>query len=150
MVYRSLWRYSRNTAIIQPFWRPATPSSSEEPSSAPSKAYPYLHSTSTPAFYAQSAAHRPACFHNPRAHALSSLRPSPHAALPHRPLSWCEHAYPFRSVSRLTNVLLIGLYGFDVRGPSAIPSLRMHYWADVRNILRRTVGADVIVSSVPR
>jgi triacylglycerol lipase len=43
----------------------------------------------------------------------------------------------------------IGLYGFDVRGFSSIPALRMHYWADVRTILRKTVGADVIIGSVP-
>ncbi|KZV64141.1 alpha/beta-hydrolase [Peniophora sp. CONT] len=46
-------------------------------------------------------------------------------------------------------VLCHGLYGFDVRGPSAIPALRMHYWSDVRNILRKTVGADLIIGSVP-
>ncbi|TFK70532.1 alpha/beta-hydrolase [Pluteus cervinus] len=46
-------------------------------------------------------------------------------------------------------VLCHGLYGFDSRGPSAFPSLRMHYWANVLNILRTTLGAEVIVTSVP-
>ncbi|GBE85094.1 Alpha/Beta hydrolase protein [Sparassis latifolia] len=42
-----------------------------------------------------------------------------------------------------------GLYGFDVRGPSAFPILQMHYWTNVLNILRQKVGAEVIVTSVP-
>ncbi|KAF7422796.1 hypothetical protein PC9H_010955 [Pleurotus ostreatus] len=46
-------------------------------------------------------------------------------------------------------VLCHGLYGFDVRGPSSFPSLRVHYWSNVLNILRDKVGADVIVTSVP-
>ena len=40
-----------------------------------------------------------------------------------------------------------GLYGFDSRGPS---SFRIHYWANVLQILRDTLGAEVIVTSVPR
>ncbi|THH12923.1 hypothetical protein EW146_g7241 [Bondarzewia mesenterica] len=46
-------------------------------------------------------------------------------------------------------VLCHGLYGFDVRGPSAFPSLRMHYWSSILHILRKTIGAEVIVTSVP-
>ncbi|KAF4576964.1 hypothetical protein EYR36_004948 [Pleurotus pulmonarius] len=46
-------------------------------------------------------------------------------------------------------VLCHGLYGFDVRGPSSFPSLRVHYWSNVLNVLRDKVGADVIVTSVP-
>ncbi|KAF8349398.1 Alpha/Beta hydrolase protein [Amanita rubescens] len=46
-------------------------------------------------------------------------------------------------------VLCHGLYGFDTRGPSSIPSMRMHYWANVLRILRDTLGAEVIVTSVP-
>jgi len=42
-----------------------------------------------------------------------------------------------------------GLYGFDVRGPSSFPSLRMQYWSSILNILRKTVGAEVIVTAVP-
>ena len=42
-----------------------------------------------------------------------------------------------------------GLYGFDVRGPAAFPMFRTHYWANVLNVLRRTVGAEVIVTGVP-
>lgn len=40
----------------------------------------------------------------------------------------------------------IGLYGFDVRGPALF---RTHYWANVLNVLRQKVGADVIVTGVP-
>ncbi|OJA14186.1 hypothetical protein AZE42_06508 [Rhizopogon vesiculosus] len=50
---------------------------------------------------------------------------------------------------RFPIVLCHGLYGFDVRGPAAFPSLRMHYWSNVLNILKKKVGADVIVTSVP-
>uniref|UniRef100_A0A8H7XKG4 Alpha/beta-hydrolase n=1 Tax=Psilocybe cubensis TaxID=181762 RepID=A0A8H7XKG4_PSICU len=46
-------------------------------------------------------------------------------------------------------VLCHGLYGFDSRGPSSFPSMRMHYWSNVLNILRGKVGAEVIVTSVP-
>ncbi|KIJ17859.1 hypothetical protein PAXINDRAFT_72201, partial [Paxillus involutus ATCC 200175] len=46
-------------------------------------------------------------------------------------------------------VLCHGLYGFDVRGPAAFPSLRMHYWANVLSILQKKLGADVIVTTVP-
>ncbi|GLB38160.1 putative triacylglycerol lipase [Lyophyllum shimeji] len=46
-------------------------------------------------------------------------------------------------------VLCHGLYGFDSRGPLKFPSMRMHYWSNVLNILRHTVGAEVIVTSVP-
>ncbi|KAG5644540.1 hypothetical protein DXG03_008194 [Asterophora parasitica] len=42
-----------------------------------------------------------------------------------------------------------GLYGFDSRGPLKFPSMRMHYWSNVLNILRNKVGAEVIVTSVP-
>ena len=45
--------------------------------------------------------------------------------------------------------MCLGLYGFDVRGPSAFPILRTHYWANVLNVLRRKVGAEVIVTGVP-
>ncbi|KAJ7628613.1 alpha beta-hydrolase [Roridomyces roridus] len=43
-------------------------------------------------------------------------------------------------------VLSHGLYGFDSRGLS---SIRMHYWYNVQRILRKTVGAEVIVTSAP-
>ncbi|KII91077.1 hypothetical protein PLICRDRAFT_556245 [Plicaturopsis crispa FD-325 SS-3] len=46
-------------------------------------------------------------------------------------------------------VLCHGLYGFDVRGPSSIPALRLHYWSNVLDILKKKVGADVIVTAVP-
>lgn len=46
-------------------------------------------------------------------------------------------------------VLCHGLYGFDSRGPLKFPSMRMHYWSNVLNILRNTVRAEVMVTSVP-
>ncbi|KAF8208344.1 Alpha/Beta hydrolase protein [Mycena galopus ATCC 62051] len=46
-------------------------------------------------------------------------------------------------------VLTHGLYGFDTRGPSSFPSMRMHYWSNVLNILRDKVRAEVIITSVP-
>lgn len=46
-------------------------------------------------------------------------------------------------------VLCHGLYGFDTRGPSAFPSLRYHYWSNVLSILKKKIGAEVIVTSVP-
>ncbi|KAI6042663.1 alpha beta-hydrolase [Pisolithus marmoratus] len=46
-------------------------------------------------------------------------------------------------------VLCHGLYGFDTRGPSAFPSLRYHYWSDVLSILKKKIGAEVIVTAVP-
>ncbi|KAI6030838.1 alpha beta-hydrolase [Pisolithus orientalis] len=46
-------------------------------------------------------------------------------------------------------VLCHGLYGFDARGPSAFPSLRYHYWSNVLAILKKKIGAEVIVTAVP-
>ncbi|KAI0694843.1 alpha/beta-hydrolase [Earliella scabrosa] len=46
-------------------------------------------------------------------------------------------------------VLCHGLYGFDVRGPSAFPILQQHYWSNVLNVLRGKVGAEVLVTAVP-
>ncbi|KAJ7757049.1 Alpha/Beta hydrolase protein [Mycena metata] len=46
-------------------------------------------------------------------------------------------------------VLSHGLYGFDSRGPSSFPSMRMHYWSNVLNILRDKIGAEVIITGVP-
>ncbi|KAF8895207.1 Alpha/Beta hydrolase protein [Infundibulicybe gibba] len=46
-------------------------------------------------------------------------------------------------------VLCHGLYGFDSRGPASFPSMRMHYWTNVLNVLRDKIGAEVIVTSVP-
>ena len=44
---------------------------------------------------------------------------------------------------------LQGLYGFDVRGPATFPMLQMHYWSNVLRVLRKTIGAEVIVTGVP-
>ncbi|KAJ7326353.1 Alpha/Beta hydrolase protein [Mycena albidolilacea] len=46
-------------------------------------------------------------------------------------------------------VLTHGLYGFDSRGPTSFPSMRMHYWSNVLNILRHKIRAEVIITSVP-
>ena len=53
------------------------------------------------------------------------------------------------SITHLTPRSYTGLYGFDARGPSSFPSLRMQYWSNVLTILRKTVGAEVIVTAVP-
>ncbi|KAG6887327.1 hypothetical protein C0995_016146 [Termitomyces sp. Mi166 len=52
-------------------------------------------------------------------------------------------------VPRYPIVLCHGLYGFDSRGPLKFPSMRMHYWSNVLNVLRDTLKAEVIVTSVP-
>ncbi|CAO1630901.1 unnamed protein product [Parajaminaea phylloscopi] len=44
-------------------------------------------------------------------------------------------------------VLCHGLYGFDFRGP--FWGLEIHYWAAVLDILRKKIGADVLVRGVP-
>ncbi|EOQ99319.1 hypothetical protein E3P92_03870 [Wallemia ichthyophaga] len=46
-------------------------------------------------------------------------------------------------------VLCHGLYGFDVWTPPGIPKLQLHYWADLMDILRNKIGAEVIVTGVP-
>ncbi|TFY67674.1 hypothetical protein EVG20_g3856 [Dentipellis fragilis] len=61
----------------------------------------------------------------------------------------CPVLYDPLRAPRNPIVLCHGLYGFDVRGPSVFPSLRMHYWSSILGILRKTVGAEVIVTSVP-
>ncbi|KIO02794.1 hypothetical protein M404DRAFT_27689 [Pisolithus tinctorius Marx 270] len=52
-------------------------------------------------------------------------------------------------IPRYPIVLCHGLYGFDARGPSAFPSLRYHYWSNVLAILKKKIGAEVIVTAVP-
>ena len=49
----------------------------------------------------------------------------------------------------LTNPLLSGLYGFDVRGFDMLPRLQIHYWSEVLRVLRKEIGADVVVTRVP-
>ncbi|TIA92326.1 hypothetical protein E3P99_00622 [Wallemia hederae] len=46
-------------------------------------------------------------------------------------------------------VLCHGLYGFDVWTPPGIPKLQLHYWADLMDILRNKIGAEVVVTGVP-
>ncbi|KAH7913972.1 alpha beta-hydrolase [Hygrophoropsis aurantiaca] len=73
--------------------------------------------------------------------------PGPHDTI-HRLMANPVLFDPVRA-PRYPIVLCHGLYGFDVRGPSAFPSLRMHYWSNVLSILKKRVGADVIVTAVP-
>jgi hypothetical protein len=49
---------------------------------------------------------------------------------------------------RFPIVLCHGLYGFDVRGPTSFPSLQLHYWSSVLDVLRDKVGAEVIITGV--
>ncbi|KAF8133888.1 alpha beta-hydrolase [Boletus edulis] len=44
-------------------------------------------------------------------------------------------------------VLCHGLYGFDVRGPAAFPSLRLHYWSNVLSVLKHKLGAEGSIAS---
>ncbi|KAJ1721818.1 hypothetical protein LPJ53_003700 [Coemansia erecta] len=44
-------------------------------------------------------------------------------------------------------VLCHGLYGFDVKGPSRVPLLQVHYWRGIREALEG-VGARVVVAKV--
>ena len=48
---------------------------------------------------------------------------------------------------RLPIVLCHGLYGFDVRGPFL--GLEYHYWSGALDVLRKKVGAEVLVHGVP-
>ncbi|KAE8271360.1 hypothetical protein A4X09_0g972 [Tilletia walkeri] len=50
-------------------------------------------------------------------------------------------------VPRNPIVLCHGLYGFDVRGPFL--GLEIHYWAAVMDILKKRLGAHVIIRGVP-
>ncbi|WWC65926.1 uncharacterized protein I303_108548 [Kwoniella dejecticola CBS 10117] len=50
---------------------------------------------------------------------------------------------------RETVVLCHGLYGFSTATPIPLfPSLKLHYWANVLEVLRNKVGADVVVVGV--
>lgn len=44
-------------------------------------------------------------------------------------------------------MLCHGLYGFDVRGPFL--GLEIHYWAETLDILRKKIGAEVLIHGVP-
>jgi hypothetical protein len=71
---------------------------------------------------------------------------------PRFPIVLCHgapgHAARVRSRSSARRCF-VGLYGFDVRGPVAFPKMQVHYWNNVLEILRDTVGAEVFVTSVP-
>jgi triacylglycerol lipase len=68
---------------------------------------------------------------------------------PRNPIVLCHGTQETFSVTFLTTLLISGLYGFDVRGFDALPSLRIHYWSDVLRVLRKEIGADVVVTRVP-
>ncbi|KAI0076756.1 alpha/beta-hydrolase [Panus rudis PR-1116 ss-1] len=74
-------------------------------------------------------------------------QPSPEDTL-HRLMNNPVLFEPVR-VPRYPIVLCHGLYGFDVRGPSAIPFLQQHYWENVLRVLRGSIGAEVVVTGVP-
>ncbi|KAI8068665.1 Alpha/Beta hydrolase protein [Gongronella butleri] len=46
-------------------------------------------------------------------------------------------------------VLCHGLYGFDKRGPDALPFLQVRYWGGIEDALAK-LGAKVVVARVPR
>lgn len=69
------------------------------------------------------------------------------ARAPRYPIVLCHGMYVLISSPLLD--LVLGLYGFDVRGPAAFPSLRLHYWSSVLSILKHKLGAEVIVTGVP-
>ncbi|KIJ54470.1 hypothetical protein M422DRAFT_24417 [Sphaerobolus stellatus SS14] len=81
-----------------------------------------------------------------------ALAQNRHFAHPHSPINRiASNPQLFDPVRAPRNpiVLCHGLYGFDVRGPEVFPKLRMHYWSNVLHILRKKVGAEVIVTGVP-
>jgi triacylglycerol lipase len=53
------------------------------------------------------------------------------------------------SVCRTSSADISGLYGFSTSTPIPLfPSLRLHYWASVLEVLRDRLGAKVIVVGV--
>jgi len=70
---------------------------------------------------------------------------------PRYPIVLCHGRYStFHTWWRFVHIgKLLGLYGFDVRGPASFPRLQQHYWHNILSILRGKVGAEVIVTSVP-
>ncbi|KAH8114762.1 alpha/beta-hydrolase [Phellopilus nigrolimitatus] len=84
-----------------------------------------------------------------------SSRPPPSGARSNEPLSPIDALMlnptlfdPVRK-PRYPIVLCHGLYGYDVRGPSSFPILQLHYWANVLKVLKKKIGAEVIVTGVP-
>ena len=74
--------------------------------------------------------------------------------IPRNPVVLCHGAIAFYthltwSWSNLVYVNDQGLYGYDVRGPSNFPMLQLHYWANVLKVLKKKIGAEVIVTGVP-
>jgi len=67
---------------------------------------------------------------------------------PRFPVVLCHGTPPLRW-SLDTYFRILGLYGFNARGPGSFPNVRVHYWANILKILRDKVGAEVIVTSVP-
>ncbi|KAI8098948.1 Alpha/Beta hydrolase protein [Halteromyces radiatus] len=56
---------------------------------------------------------------------------------------------PHYIAPRAPIVLCHGLYGFDKRGPDALPFLQVHYWGGIEDALAK-LGSKVIVTRVPR
>jgi triacylglycerol lipase len=54
-----------------------------------------------------------------------------------------------KEVMDVCQVLCHGLFGFDTLGIGLLPSYQIHYWHAVLDILKKRIGADVIVTAVP-
>jgi hypothetical protein len=83
------------------------------------------------------------CSRSPRSSRRSGARASPSFSAT---VSRTGPVIRARSSVRRSSV---GLYGLDVRGPAAFPEMQVHYWKNVLEFLRNTVGAEVFVTSVP-
>jgi triacylglycerol lipase len=46
-------------------------------------------------------------------------------------------------------VLCHGLFGFDTFGIGLLPQYQIHYWHAVLDILKKRIGAEVLVTAVP-
>ncbi|KAG8998330.1 hypothetical protein FRB93_013806 [Tulasnella sp. JGI-2019a] len=75
---------------------------------------------------------------------VEAVRPSQIGSLLEDPILYDPIRKPRNPI-----ILCHGLYGFDVWAPSIYPRLQRHYWLEILDILRKRVGAEVIVTSVP-
>ncbi|ORX47754.1 alpha/beta-hydrolase [Hesseltinella vesiculosa] len=79
----------------------------------------------------------------------SSLFATSPPSLPSPSLDAAHLVTPQYVAPRAPIVLCHGLYGFDKRGPDALPFLQVRYWGGIENALAR-LGAKVVVTKVPR
>ncbi|KAG8880397.1 hypothetical protein FRB97_000869 [Tulasnella sp. 331] len=75
---------------------------------------------------------------------MQTVRPSQIRSLLESPVLYDPIRKPRNPI-----VLCHGLYGFDVWAPSIYPRLQRHYWLEILEVLRKRIGAEVIVTSVP-